>query len=86
MLKYKAGVLNRVSDALSWHSGLLTTMHTEIVGFDSFKDLVTNDPFFSHILEEVKEGKQCDYHVYDSFPFKGSQLCVPDSRLRMQII
>lgn len=53
MLKHKAGVTNRVADALSRRISLLTNMRIEVPSFDSFQDLLDNDPYFSPILLAV---------------------------------
>ena len=43
VIKYKSGKLNRVADALSKRSTLLTMLSTQITEFDSLKETYTTD-------------------------------------------
>ena len=86
MVKHKAGVTNRVANALSRQTNLLTAMQLEVSGFDSFKDLLDTDPYFSPILVVVRARERTDFLVHEGFLFKGNQLCVPECSLRLRII
>ena len=55
-------------------------------GFDSFVDLYVSDPFFSHVLDSIKNGEKTKYLLEDGLLFKGNQLCIPDCSLRARII
>ena len=46
VVKHKAGILNKVADALSRRTSLLTLMRTKVLGFYSFAELYASDPFF----------------------------------------
>ena len=47
-------------------------MQFEVSGFDSFLDLLDNDPYFSSILVAVRMGERSEFLVYDGFLFKGN--------------
>ncbi|GJR08218.1 putative nucleotidyltransferase, ribonuclease H [Tanacetum coccineum] len=86
VVKHKTGVSNRAADALSRRSGLLVTMQVDVPGLDVIRDMVTVDPYFSVVLQGVQAGEKPDFFLHDGFLFKGNQLCIPDSSLRLQII
>ncbi|KAH9670836.1 Endonuclease [Citrus sinensis] len=86
VVKHTSGESNRVADALSRRTSLLTQMHNQVLGFDTFRELYASDPYFAPILEDVVAGFHSDYHLHDKFLFKSNQLCVPDSSLRLKII
>ncbi|GJY23559.1 putative nucleotidyltransferase, ribonuclease H, partial [Tanacetum coccineum] len=83
VVKHKTGVTNRAADALSRRSGLLVTMQVDVTGLDVIRDMVTMGPYFSF---GVQAGEKPDFFLHDGFLFKGNQLCIPDSSLRLQII
>lgn len=85
-IRHKAGKLNRVTDALSRRHGLLTTLHTSVAGFASFSDLYESDPYFGKVLMEVRANLRDDFSLVDGFLFRGTQLCLPDSSLRLRVI
>jgi hypothetical protein len=60
-------------------------MQVQVVGFDSFKDLYSTDPYFKEIYEEVSNGKGRlkDFCLHSGFLFfKGTRLYVPNCSLR----
>lgn len=86
VIRHQSGKTNRVADALSRCHGLLTTMHTSVVGFESLAELYVSDPFFSTIFSDAEAGLTDDYSIQDGFLFRGLRLCIPDCSLRLQII
>ncbi|GJY79709.1 putative nucleotidyltransferase, ribonuclease H [Tanacetum coccineum] len=86
MVKHKTGVSNRAAGALSRRSGLLVKMQVDVPGLDVIRDMVTVDPYFSVVLQGVQDGEKPDFFIHDGFLFKGNQLCISDSSLRLQII
>lgn len=85
-IKHKPGVLNRVANALSRRSNFLTLMHAKVMGFKAFRELLAENPYFSHVLADVAGGVESNFHVQDGYLFKGNRLCVPDFSLRLKII
>ncbi|XP_050218370.1 uncharacterized protein LOC126669084 [Mercurialis annua] len=85
MVKHKAGVTNRVADALSRRSNFLISLRVEVPGLDSFTDLLETDSYFSVVMRKVRAGEQTEFLLHDRFLFKGNKLCIPESSLRMHI-
>ncbi|XP_022846197.1 uncharacterized protein LOC111368921 [Olea europaea var. sylvestris] len=52
-LKHQARNLNRVADALSRRTLLLTTMWTRVVGFEAFPNMYAADPSLGKIIQEL---------------------------------
>ena len=50
VLKHKFGALNRVADVMSRRASFLTFMCTKVLSFDSFRGMLSVDPFFSVCL------------------------------------
>ncbi|KAJ9566128.1 hypothetical protein OSB04_002094 [Centaurea solstitialis] len=86
VVKHKSGASNRVADALSRRSNMLVSMRVTVPGFDTLMEQLTIDPYFSVVLQDVQSGQNSDFLIHDGFLFKGNQLCIPDSSLRLQII
>ncbi|KAK1586319.1 hypothetical protein Q3G72_001248 [Acer saccharum] len=63
VLKHKAGTSNRVANALSRRSNLLSTMGVTIPGFDLFRDLLVTDPYFAAIMTAVQTELHGEGHV-----------------------
>ena len=92
MLKNRSGNSNRVAYALSRRQFLLIVMQVEVVGFDELKNLYLEDPNFVEALNACKEPvvvdrtRWLDYLIQDGMLFKGSQLCIPRSSMRENLI
>ena len=70
-LRHKVGALNKVADALSRKAQLLGIMKTQVVGFDTLKELYATDPQFSSILQKVLSGSHDDFSITNGFLFWG---------------
>ncbi|XP_042387783.1 uncharacterized protein LOC121979864 [Zingiber officinale] len=51
-VRHKVGVANRMVDDLSHKSSLLVYMHVEVLGFDSFRELLVDDPYFYVVMQD----------------------------------
>ena len=72
----------------SRRASLLTTLRTEVVGFDCLKVLYENDKDFGDIWGKCQETHIAvnSMYIQDGFLFRGNQLCIPKSSLREQIL
>lgn len=86
VIKHKAGSLNKVADALSRRHSLLSSLHVSITGFEVLPELYPSDPFFGKIWRDIQHELHPDYLIFDGFLFRGTQLCLPDCSLRLQVI
>lgn len=89
VLKYKSGECNKVADALSRRTLLLTMMNTQVTGFDELKNQYKFDPYFSSIFTDLQESaadKLTAFRMHDGYLFKRNQLCIPGGSLREQLI
>ena len=71
---------------------MLTVMEVEVVGFDELKNLYPEDLDFFEAWKACKEPidveriRWLDYLIQDGMLFKGSQLCIPRSSMRENLI
>ncbi|PKU86846.1 putative mitochondrial protein [Dendrobium catenatum] len=87
VLKHKSGSQNRVADALSRRSALITKLQTELTGLESLKDLYPQDPDFAKAWEICSINRSWgDYLIRHGYLFKGNSLCIPFSSIRLQLI
>eukprot|EP01018_Ginkgo_biloba_P014349 Gb_07058 [translate_table: standard] len=92
VLRHKSGRSNKVADALSRRTTLLTTMVNEVVDFASVKDLSATDKDFRQAFSYAKEPTfdngdlYGEYFLQDGYLFKGRQLCILESVMRENII
>lgn len=82
-IKHKAGVHNKVADALA---SLLYMVCVEVTGFDSFKDWYKEDPCLGPILKQTVAGQRTGFDVPEGDLFRGNQLCIPEGSLREKIV
>ena len=72
-----------MANALSRQASLLITMQTKVLGFDLFRELLSSDPYFGPIMDDVATRKRFDFLIHNGFLFKGNQLCIPDNEGHM---
>ena len=61
-------------------------MRLQVSGFDSFRDLLNIDPYFSAIMSIVHDGERTNFLLHDVFLFKGNQLSALYYSLKLRII
>ena len=93
VISHKSGVTNRVANALSKRFSLLTKMNVEVLGFDEMKELYDDDPNFYEVWRECRApnltnhmSKYDEYFIQEGMLFKGIQLCIPRSSMRVNLI
>ena len=93
VIKHKSGVTNKFVDALSRRRSLLTKMKVEVLGFDEMKELYDVDPDFYEAWRECRAPNLTDhisnydeYLIQAGLLFKGIQLCIHRSSMRLNPI
>ncbi|KAI0495130.1 hypothetical protein KFK09_025277 [Dendrobium nobile] len=87
VLKHKSGTQNRVADALSRRSALITRLQTDFSGLDLIQDLYREDKDFGQRWLQCVNKENCDdYNIQHGYLFKGNLLCIPQSSWRQRII
>ncbi|GJS63516.1 putative CCCH-type zinc finger family protein, partial [Tanacetum coccineum] len=85
-LKHKTGIHNKVVDALSRRASYLSVMRAEVQGFDTFKEMYSEDTYFGLVMQVVLSGQRYNYQVQDGSLFKRMQLCILDCSLREKVV
>ena len=87
VIKHQSGKENKVADALSRKSSLLTLLSSEVVAFKHLPDLYEEDTDFSEVWYKCTNYiKAEDFHIVEGFLFKGEQLCIPHTSLREALL
>ena len=87
VFNHKLGPQNMATNALSRHDLLVTTLSTELVGFNCFKDqYITYEDFQKLWHKCLIHDDTGDFHINYGFLFKRLQLCVPRCSLRTYIL
>lgn len=80
VLKHKAGIENRVVDALSHKSCLIHTLTNAVTCFEDIKKHYQANPDFGTIYSELSINPRSlngKYSMMDGFLFQRSKLCLP---------
>jgi hypothetical protein len=89
VLKHKAGVENRVADALSRKSLLINALSVDVTCFVDLPSTYKTDPYFSHIYLQLHDNPRpinTGYNLHEGYLFKGTRLCIPQSSLKEFVI
>ncbi|PKU75948.1 hypothetical protein MA16_Dca005995 [Dendrobium catenatum] len=89
VLKHKSGAQNRVADALSRRTALITQLQTDIQGLESLQELYASDKDFSEpwrLLSSSPPVPCKDFSIRHNYLFKGNLLCIPESSWREYLI
>ncbi|KAK8944242.1 hypothetical protein KSP39_PZI007782 [Platanthera zijinensis] len=88
-LKHLKGADNRVADALSRLTILLTSMEVHVDGFERIKDEYATCPDFQDFYLSAQDSFPTTISAYvinDGYLFRNGKLCIPQSSLRLHII
>jgi hypothetical protein len=88
MLKHKAGVENRVADALSRKSLLLQTLSVKVTCFADLPSTYKDDPDFGPLYTRLSTLPRAtdEFRLHEGYLFKGTRLCLPQSSLRQLVV
>ena len=85
VLKYKAGVENKVTDTLSRRAMILVVMSAEVIGFDRLREEYDSCPNFEKIYVALRDGsvrEMDDFLLQDGDLFRFRKLCILCTSLR----
>ena len=85
MIKHKAGIENKVADALSHRASILTATNSEVTDFERIKNDYDSCPDFGEVYRILVDGlvrEHDDYFLLDGYLFKANQLCIPRTSVR----
>ncbi|KAI0507147.1 hypothetical protein KFK09_013267 [Dendrobium nobile] len=87
VLKHKSEAQNRVADALSRRSALITQLQSDFMGLECLQDLYAADADFEVAWRKcVNKEPMGEYSIRHGYLFKGNLLCVPNSSWRQLLI
>ena len=85
MVKHRAGVENKATNALSRRVSFLSVMSVKVTGFERLKDDYESCPNFGHLYTSLNNASRPildDYTLQDGYLFKANKLCIPRSLVR----
>ena len=77
IIKYKKGKTNVVVDALSRRYNFLSTLRSQILGFDNVCELYLQDQYFALIYKTCEHKSQEGFYVNNGYLFKEGRVCIP---------
>lgn len=86
-IKHRSGQSNKVVDALSKRNTVLSILRTEVIDFESMKDLYATDEDFFDIWDQCKSNTELQwFRIHEGFLFKNARLCISQTFLRLKLI
>ena len=85
MVKHRAGVENKATNALSRRVSFLLVMSVKVNGFERLKDDYESCPNFGELYTSLSNASRPildDYTLQDGYLFKANKLCIPRSLVR----
>ena len=85
MVKHKAGVENKATDALRRRVSLPSVMSVKVIGFERLKDDYESCPYFRELYTSLSNAPQPildDYTLQDGYLFKANKLYISQSSMR----
>ena len=85
MVKHRAGVKNKATDALSQRVSLLLVISVKVTGFEQLKDDYESYPDLGELYTSLSNASRPildDYTHQDGYLFKANKLCIPRSLVR----
>ena len=92
MLKHISGEANKVADALNRKSLVFQEGKIQVLGLKFMKELYEQDSDFQEAFKACKnpmhfdKGKWIEFMIQDGLLFRNSQLCIPKSSMRDNLI
>ena len=86
VIKYKSGKSNLVGDALSRRYSLLTTLDTNLLGFEFLKDMYVSDTDFGDTFQSCSRAVQGNYSIFNGYLFYLNRHCIPDCSIRLLLV
>ena len=89
MLRHKSGRENKVADALSRRSHLLTKISVIVPCFEEIRREYCDDHGFGCIYTDLFNGEFSEhpnFSIHDGYLFHGNQLCLPATSIREYVL
>ena len=88
-MRHKSSTENKVIDALSHRSHILTTISISILGYEEIHREYLDDHDFGCIYKDLLNGEFSEHSkftVHDGYLYHGNQLCLPTTSIRKYVL